>query len=108
MTKTNISNIGLINRFLLRSDKKVFIFIGVSIVALLFSYAFLLSSRLYVKYALESGEINLVSITSSNSILESKLFVQKEKTSDSVEIQLVAVRNVSYLDSSFERLVINR
>jgi hypothetical protein len=108
MTKTNISNIGLINRFLLRSDKKVFIFIGVSIVALLFSYAFLLSSRLYVKYALESGEINLVSITSSNSILESKLFVQKEKTSDSVEIQLVAVRNVLYLDSSFERLVINR
>jgi hypothetical protein len=108
MTKTNISNIGLINRFLLRSDKKVFIFIGVSIVALLFSYAFLLSSRLYVKYALESGEINLVSITSSNSILESKLFVQKEKASDSVEIQLVAVRNVSYLDSSFERLVINR
>ena len=104
----NNNKIQKINRFFITSERKVFTILGVSILLLVISYAFLVFSSVTTVYALDEGKEKLASIISSNSILESEVSVKKDIATESFGMQLVAVRDISYLDSSFERLVYNK
>lgn len=108
MTYTDHNKIQMLNRFFIMFEKKMFVSMIASILLLIVLYAFLVFSSVTTAYALDEGKEELASITSRNSILESEFSIQKEKASENVGTRLVAVRDVSYLDSSFEQLVFNK
>jgi len=97
-----------LNRFLISSEKKVFIFLGLTVALMLILQASIVFFSVSTAYNLNSSEQKLASIVSSNSILESEVSVKKEKSIKDFSKTLVAVKDVSYLDSSFERLAINK
>ncbi len=103
----NNKKIKKVNNFLLNKNKRLGILSVIFIVFLGMIYAFLLFSSVSTNYALEDGKEKLASITSANSVLESEVSMKKDKATKSFGTRLVAVRDVSYLDSSLKKLVYN-
>ncbi len=106
--RINNKKIYRINNFLVKFEKKVFITSILSIFLLLVSHAFLVFSSVATAYSLDEGKGYLANIIFNNSILESEFSVKKGEVSSNLNTSLVAVREVTFIDSSFEKIVYNK
>ncbi len=91
--------------FLLKNEKTIYWSLFFVVIISIIIYTFLVFSSVSTIYAIKNSEDNLNKIIAKNSELELNYFLLKEKIETAPSLNLIANREVKYIDASLQKLV---
>ncbi len=102
------SRIRKLNLFLLKRERLVYYSLSLTLLFLIFSYAFLVAASVSLGYGIESNNDRLERILAENSQRELEYYLAQNNIEKKYAEGLVLAKNIDYIDSVFNRVVYNK